>query len=72
MSAFAAPPAQELTVKAGHAAIFEFPAISSQPAPAVSWQSSDLSLLYGSKFAVTRDNRLVILSVDKSDQKKYR
>ena len=61
-----------LAVKSGHAAIFEFPAISSVPAPAVTWQADDNKLLYGTKFAVTSDNRLVILSVDSEDEKKYR
>ena len=69
MTAFAEQMEPTMTVKSGHAAIFNFPAISSEPSPSVSWQSDDLSLLYGTKYATTSDNRLVILSVDKSDQK---
>ena len=72
MSPFGEQPVSQLTVKSGHAAVFEFPAISSEPAPSVSWQSEDLALLYGTKYATTRDNKLVILSVDKTDQKQYR
>ena len=59
-------------VKAGHAAGFSFPQITSEPSPSVSWQSEDNSLLYGTKYAVTRDNSLVILDVDKGDEKRYR
>ena len=59
-------------VKAGHAAVFTFPSITSEPSPSVSWQSEDNSLLYGTKYAVTRDNSLVILDVDKGDEKRYR
>ena len=72
MTPFAEQVDKQLIVQSGHAAIFQFPAISSEPVPSVSWQSEDHSLLYGSKYATTRDNRLVILSVDGSDQKKYR
>lgn len=57
---------------AGHAAVFTFPSITSEPSPSVSWQSEDNSLLYGTKYAVTRDNSLVILDVDKGDEKRYR
>ena len=31
-----------------------------------------MSLLYGIKYSTTLDNKLVILSVDKDDAKKYR
>ena len=72
MTSFSEQPDPQLTVKSGHAAIFEFPAISSEPEPSVSWQSDDLALLYGTKYATTRENKLIILSVDDSDQKQYR
>lgn len=73
MSSFPASFAEtDLRVESGHAAIFEFPALSSVPAPAVTWQADDNKLLYGTKYAVTSDNRLVILSVDSADEKKYR
>lgn len=73
MSPFPASlPSEELRVPSGHAAVFEFPDISSVPKPSVSWQSDDLSLLYGTKYAVTSDKRLVILSVDSADEKRYR
>ncbi len=72
MSPFEDNASNKIIAKSGHAAIFSFPAISSEPAPSVSWQSDDHSLLYGTKYAVTSDNRLVILSVDSSDEKMYR
>jgi len=72
MSEFSDSSGCAMTVKAGHAAVFEFPSIKSQPAPSVTWQSDDNTLLYGNKYAKTADNKLVILSVDSSDQKKYR
>lgn len=72
MTSFSEQPDPQLTVKSGHAAIFEFPAISSEPEPSVSWQSDDLALLYGTKYATTRENKLIILNVDDSDQKQYR
>ena len=59
-------------VKLGHAAVFRFPNITSDPSPSVSWQSDDNSLLYGNQYAVTRDNSLVILNVDGTDVKRYR
>ena len=59
-------------VRQGHAAVFTFPNITSEPSPSVSWQSEDNSLLYGTKYAVTRDNNLVILNVDETDVKRYR
>ena len=59
-------------VKQGHAAVFRFPNITSEPSPSVSWQSDDNTLLYGTKYAVTADNSLVILDVDANDVKRYR
>ena len=61
-----------LRVALGHAAVFTFPEIVSEPGPSVSWQSDDNTLLYGTKYAVTADNSLVILDVDKGDEKRYR
>ena len=72
MSPYEAASTDDLKVKAGHSAIFQFPKIDSIPAPSVSWQADDNTLLYGTKYAVTSDNRLVILSADKSDEKSYR
>jgi len=59
-------------VRQGHAAVFTFPNITSEPSPSVSWQSDDNTLLYGTKYAVTADNSLVILDVDANDVKRYR
>eukprot|EP00090_Calanus_glacialis_P041134 TRINITY_DN7227_c0_g1_i2.p1 TRINITY_DN7227_c0_g1~~TRINITY_DN7227_c0_g1_i2.p1 ORF type:complete len:2186 (-),score=220.82 TRINITY_DN7227_c0_g1_i2:579-7136(-) len=59
-------------VKMGHAAVFTFPSISSEPAPSVTWQSDDNTLLYGTKYATTADNKLIILNVDETDAKRYR
>merc|ERR1719232_1487360 len=52
--------------------VFTFPNITSEPSPSVSWQSDDNTLLYGTKYAVTADNSLVILDVDANDVKRYR
>ncbi len=72
MSAFSAGPMEPLRIRSGHAAIFELPAISSEPAPSVTWQAEDNALLYGTKYAVTQDNRLVVLAVEAADAKRYR
>ncbi len=39
MTTFSEMASESLEVKAGHAAIFSFPTIASQPAPSVTWQS---------------------------------
>ena len=39
MTTFSEMASESLEVKAGHAAIFSFPAIASEPAPSVTWQS---------------------------------
>ena len=72
MSTFKATPPQKLRVKSGHSIIFELPPVDSVPTPSVIWQTEDNALLYGTKYAVTSDNRQIILSVDSSDQKRYR
>ena len=72
MSAFTPTPTSPLRVAAGRAAVFAFPPISSVPLPAVTWQADDGSGLHGQKYETTTDNRLVILSVDSGDSKKYR
>ena len=61
-----------MRVKMGHSALFSFPNISSEPVPSVTWQSDDNTLLYGTKYATTADNKLVILNVDEGDVKRYR
>ena len=75
MSSFATdPPPKDLEVESGQAAIFEFPALLSEPTASVSWQAEDSGSLqlYGGKYATTVDNRLVVLSVEASDEKRYR
>ena len=72
MSSFKSTPPQKLRVKAGHSIIFELPPVESVPTPSVTWQTEDNTLLYGTKYAVTSDNRQIILSVDSTDQKRYR
>lgn len=72
MSPFESDPPQVLRVKAGHAAIFKLPPISSVPEPSVTWQREDNQLLYGTKYAVTADQNQIILSVDNQDQARYR
>ena len=72
MLPFKQSPPEPLRVKAGHAAVFDFPEIESVPEPAVTWQREDNALLYGAKYAVTSNNKLVILSADSSNREKYR
>ena len=72
MTSFPASDDAPLSVVKGHAAVFKFPNITSQPSPSVSWQSDDNTLLYGTKYAITANNDLVILDVDESDAKRYR
>ena len=72
MTSFPENSGGRVKVKLGHAAVFEFPNITSDPSPSVSWQSDDNALLYGNQYAVTRDNSLVILNVDGTDVKRYR
>ena len=72
MSSFKATPPQKIRVKAGHHVIFELPPVESVPTPSVTWQTEDNALLYGTKYAVTSNNKQIILSVDSSDQKRYR
>ena len=73
MSQFKATPPVRVRVKAGQAVVFDLPEIESVPAPSVKWQTDDSSNLHGdAKFAMTSENQLVVLSVDASDQKRYR
>lgn len=72
MTSFPETDGGRLTVKLGHAAVFSFPEIASEPGPSVTWQSDDNTLLYGTKYATTADNKLIILDVDESDAKRYR
>jgi hypothetical protein len=72
MTEFAPLAASTLRVRTGHAAVFQFPNISSEPGPSVTWQSDDNTLLYGTKYATTADSRLVILDVNPGDVKRYR
>ena len=72
MTSFAEDGPRSISVESGHAAIFPFPNISSQPQPSVTWQSEDNTLLYGTKYSTTADNQLIILNVDENDSKKYR
>lgn len=72
MSGFSPRSVRDQEVRVGHAAIFDLPAISSVPSPAVTWHAEDNTMLYGTKYASTSDNKLIILSVDSSDEKRYR
>ncbi len=72
MSPFERDPPQSVRVKAGHAAVFKLPPIKSVPVPSVTWQREDNKVLYGTKYAVTTDQSQIILSVDSSDQARYR
>ena len=72
MTSFSEDGPKSINVRSGHAAVFPFPNISSEPQPSVTWQREDNALLYGTKYSTTADNRLIILNVDESDNKKYR
>ena len=62
-----------ITVKAGDAVVIDLPFIESYPTPSVIWQTNDDSPLpYHNKYFTTNKQQLVILSVDKSDEKLYR
>ncbi|CAL4121706.1 unnamed protein product, partial [Meganyctiphanes norvegica] len=64
---------QELRVQSGSATLLTLPPLESYPAPSVTWQADDSTLLYGIKYATTDpDNQLVILAVQPSDAKTYR
>lgn len=63
---------QSVKVKAGDAAILDFPKIDSSPPPDVKWQPDDGENLYSIQYSKTINNQLVILSTDKSNQKRYR
>ncbi|KYM76056.1 Protein sidekick [Atta colombica] len=60
-----------VTVESGSAAILELPPIESHPPPAVTWLSSDGTLLYGIKYATT-DHTLIILNASENDKGSYR
>ncbi|XP_075159070.1 sidekick cell adhesion molecule isoform X3 [Haematobia irritans] len=56
----------------GHPAILDLPAIDSVPVPSVMWQTVDGPLNYDIKYAVTKNNQLIILSTDEMDRQAYR
>ncbi|XP_063224987.1 protein sidekick isoform X2 [Bacillus rossius redtenbacheri] len=60
-------------VQAGRAAVLQLPPLDSDPPPLVSWMTADSdSLPYSRKFALTADNRLVVLAAEKADENAYR
>ena len=73
MTEFESGPLHDKRVRVGHAAVLEFPMLESVPEPSVTWLSEDNDIqLHDNKYAVTLDNNLVILSVDSTDEKRYR
>lgn len=63
---------KSISVESGHPVIIDLPPIESNPPPEVTWDAEDRPLPYDIKYAVTRDNQLIILSSEESDQKAYR
>ncbi|KAJ8966484.1 hypothetical protein NQ317_018469 [Molorchus minor] len=61
-----------MSVKEGQAAILDLPDIDSTPAPDVTWQTDEGILPYRQKYTSSKDNQLVILATEKSDQRAYR
>lgn len=72
MTPFKTKDEKTVLARAGEAVILELPPIESHPLPSVAWQTRDNTLLYGSKFAITKDFHQVVLDVSSSDQKAYR
>ncbi|KAJ8914572.1 hypothetical protein NQ315_010036 [Exocentrus adspersus] len=72
MSVFKDQSERTVSVKEGEAAIIDLPEIESNPPPDVTWQTDEGILPYLQKYTTSKDNQLVILSTDKSDQKSYR
>ncbi|XP_044732733.1 protein sidekick isoform X2 [Chrysoperla carnea] len=63
---------KSISVESGHPVIIDLPPIESNPPPEVTWDAEDRPLPYDIKYAVTRDNQLIILSSEESDEKAYR
>jgi hypothetical protein len=63
---------RKVDVQAGQVVVLDMPSIESHPAPIVTWFTDTGAQLYDRKFAVTAENRLVILDASPSDQKAYR
>ncbi|VEN34548.1 unnamed protein product, partial [Callosobruchus maculatus] len=61
-----------ISVREGDAAILDLPEIESTPPPDVTWQTDEGVTPYGQKYAYSKNNQLIILSTEKSDQKAYR
>lgn len=72
MSPFKDLSEKTISVKEGEAAIIDLPEIDSNPPPEVTWQIEGAILPYLQKYTTSKDNKLVILSTEKSDQKSYR
>ncbi|XP_074029858.1 sidekick cell adhesion molecule isoform X2 [Leptinotarsa decemlineata] len=63
---------RSLSVKEGDAAILDLPEIESTPPPDVTWQTDEGITPYGQKYAYSKNNQLIILSTEPSDEKAYR
>lgn len=72
MSVFKDQSDKTVSVKEGEAAIIDLPEIESIPPPDVTWQTDEGILPFLQKYITSKDNRLIILSVERSDQKSYR
>lgn len=61
-----------VSVESGQSVTLQLPYIESNPPPAAKWYDDEGKVLYGQKYAITKDGQLIILSSDKSDEKSYR
>ncbi|XP_067118957.1 protein sidekick [Centruroides vittatus] len=60
-----------ITIEQGHAALLIPPEVESIPPPTVTWQRIGKGRLHGSKYVITGENHLVILSVEPEDSGQY-
>ncbi|XP_045475699.1 protein sidekick [Harmonia axyridis] len=72
MNVFKDTTGKNVTVEEGEAAIFDLPDIESTPPPDVTWQTDEGGLPYAQKYAKSKNNQLIILSTDLTDQRAYR
>lgn len=63
---------ETMTVKAGHAAVLNFPHIESSPPPDVTWQTDEGQMAYSAQYTKSNNNQLVILSANAENEKSYR
>ncbi|CAH0555093.1 unnamed protein product [Brassicogethes aeneus] len=63
---------RSLTVEEGQTVVIDLPEIEAKPPPEVTWYTDEGVLLYAQKYYKSKSNQLIILDVEKADQKPYR